>query len=192
MQGPIDARIRARFAPNVSISDTTASTTPQGTCVPPGPSKYATRRPLCSRKRAGKWARIDSTGAAAFSIRGGGGVIWGNTWNGVYNGVVLILEDPPPAQPLTVAVVGATGLVGQTMIQVLTEREFPLGELRPLASGRSAGRELTINGSRARVQEAVPDPFEGVDGALVLPGHGEPWTEGAAAAMERVRDAPLT
>ena len=43
-------------------------------------------------------------------------------------------------QPLTVAVVGATGVVGRTMIQVLAEREFPVGELRLLASGRSAGR----------------------------------------------------
>jgi aspartate-semialdehyde dehydrogenase len=75
-----------------------------------------------------------------------------------------------PAQPLTVAVVGATGLVGQTMIQVLTEREFPLGELRPLASERSAGRELTVNGTRAKVREALPDAFEGVDIALFSAG----------------------
>jgi aspartate-semialdehyde dehydrogenase len=75
-----------------------------------------------------------------------------------------------PAQPLSVAVVGATGLVGQTMIQVLTEREFPLRELRPLASGRSAGRELTVNGSRATVREAVPAAFEGVDVALFSAG----------------------
>jgi aspartate-semialdehyde dehydrogenase len=75
-----------------------------------------------------------------------------------------------PAQPLSVAVVGATGLVGQTMIQVLTEREFPLRELRPLASGRSAGRELTINGSRATVAQAVPDAFEGIDVALFSAG----------------------
>src|SRR5947207_7955589 len=40
-------------------------------------------------------------------------------------------------QPLTVAIVGATGVVGRTMIQVLTEREFPMTELRLLASGRS-------------------------------------------------------
>ena len=42
--------------------------------------------------------------------------------------------------PLTVAVVGATGVVGRTMVQVLGERGFPIGELRLLASGRSAGR----------------------------------------------------
>jgi aspartate-semialdehyde dehydrogenase len=56
------------------------------------------------------------------------------------------------------------------MIQVLTEREFPMRELRPLASGRSAGRELAVNGSRATVAEAVPDAFEGVDIALFSAG----------------------
>ena len=51
-----------------------------------------------------------------------------------------------PAQPLTVAVVGATGVVGRTMIQILNEREFPVGDLRLLASGRSAGRTVSIEG----------------------------------------------
>ena len=46
----------------------------------------------------------------------------------------------------TVAVVGATGVVGRTMIQVLLEREFPVGELRLLASERSAGRTVSIEG----------------------------------------------
>src|SRR4029453_13052536 len=49
-------------------------------------------------------------------------------------------------QPLTVAVVGATGVVGRTMIQILNEREFPVSELRLLASGRSAGRTVPIHG----------------------------------------------
>ena len=48
--------------------------------------------------------------------------------------------------PLTVAVVGATGVVGRTMIQILNEREFPVGELRLLASGRSAGRTVSVDG----------------------------------------------
>ena len=43
-------------------------------------------------------------------------------------------------RPLTVAVVGATGEVGRKMVEVLVEREFPVGELRLLASERSAGR----------------------------------------------------
>jgi aspartate-semialdehyde dehydrogenase len=71
---------------------------------------------------------------------------------------------------LTVAVVGATGVVGRTMIQVLTEREFPVGKLRLLASGRSAGRSLTIEGRTYEIGEALPDAFDGVDVALFSAG----------------------
>ena len=73
-------------------------------------------------------------------------------------------------QPLTVAVVGATGVVGRTMIQILNEREFPVGELRLLASGRSAGRTVSIDGRTLEIGEAVPDAFEGVDIALFSAG----------------------
>lgn len=74
-------------------------------------------------------------------------------------------------QPLTVAVVGATGAVGRTMIAVLLERGFPIGELRLLASARSAGRTLTIpDGRELEVREATPDAFEGVDIALFSAG----------------------
>ena len=72
--------------------------------------------------------------------------------------------------PLTVAVVGATGVVGRTMIQILNEREFPVGELRLLASGRSAGRTVSIDGRTLEIGEAVPDAFEGVDIALFSAG----------------------
>jgi aspartate-semialdehyde dehydrogenase len=72
-------------------------------------------------------------------------------------------------RPLTVAVVGATGLVGRTMIQILAQREFPVGELRPLAS-RSAGREVELDGRRFAVGEATPDAFDGVDIALFSAG----------------------
>ena len=71
---------------------------------------------------------------------------------------------------LTVAVVGATGVVGRTMIQVLNEREFPVGELRLLASGRSAGQTISIEGRTLEIGEAVPDAFEGVDIALFSAG----------------------
>ena len=72
--------------------------------------------------------------------------------------------------PLTVAVVGATGVVGQTMVKVLTERGFPVGELRLLASGRSAGRMVTVGDRTIEVGEAVPEAFEGVDIALFSAG----------------------
>jgi aspartate-semialdehyde dehydrogenase len=72
--------------------------------------------------------------------------------------------------PLTVAVVGATGVVGRTMISVLDEREFPMSELRLLASRRSAGRRLTLDGRSHEVAEAVPEAFDGVDIALFSAG----------------------
>jgi aspartate-semialdehyde dehydrogenase len=73
-------------------------------------------------------------------------------------------------RPLTVAVVGATGVVGRTMIQVLAEREFPVGDLRLLASGRSAGRIVSVDGQSYAVAEATPDAFDGVDIALFSAG----------------------
>ena len=77
-----------------------------------------------------------------------------------------------PRPPLTVAVVGATGAVGRTMIQVLRERRFPIGELRLLASARSAGKHVTIDGEDHAIREATPDAFEGVDIALFSAGGG--------------------
>ena len=72
--------------------------------------------------------------------------------------------------PLTVAVVGATGVVGRTMVEVLAERKFPVGELRLLASGRSAGRMVSAAGRTIEVGEAVPEAFDGVDIALFSAG----------------------
>ena len=72
-------------------------------------------------------------------------------------------------RPLTVAVVGATGLVGETMIRLLQERDFPLGELRPLAS-RADGRTVAFAGRREPVREATPQAFEGVDLCLFSAG----------------------
>src|SRR5678815_3444774 len=72
--------------------------------------------------------------------------------------------------PFTVAIVGATGVVGRTMIQILNEREFPVGELRLLASGRSAGRTVAIDGQTHQISEAVGEAFDGVDIALFSAG----------------------
>ena len=87
-------------------------------------------------------------------------------------------------EPLTVAVVGATGVVGRTMIQVLNEREFPVGELRLLASGRSAGRTVSIDGRTHEIAEATGDAFEGVDIALFSAG-GDVSQELAPQAVAR-------
>ena len=63
----------------------------------------------------------------------------------------------------TVAVLGATGAVGQEMIKILQERNFPVGKLIPLASARSAGRTVTFKGEEIAIQEACDTAFEGVD-----------------------------
>jgi aspartate-semialdehyde dehydrogenase len=62
-----------------------------------------------------------------------------------------------------VAIVGATGIVGQTQLGILEERSFPVAELLPLASGRSAGQTVRFKGQDVPVREALPDAFTGVD-----------------------------
>ena len=64
---------------------------------------------------------------------------------------------------MKVAILGATGAVGQQMIKVLGERSFPVTELRPLASGRSAGNYLDTPFGRVQIQEACDSAFEGID-----------------------------
>ncbi len=64
---------------------------------------------------------------------------------------------------LTVAVLGATGAVGQEMMKILEERNFPVKTLIPLASARSAGKTLEFRGLPVTVQEAAPSAFRGVD-----------------------------
>ncbi len=63
----------------------------------------------------------------------------------------------------TVAVLGATGAVGQEMIKILQERNFPVGKLIPLASARSAGKTLQFRGEQVTIQLACEEAFEGVD-----------------------------
>ena len=63
----------------------------------------------------------------------------------------------------TVAILGATGAVGQEMIRILQERDFPVGKLIPLASARSAGKTLKFKGEDVTIQEAREDAFQGVD-----------------------------
>lgn len=62
-----------------------------------------------------------------------------------------------------VAILGATGAVGQQMMQCLQERNFPVRELVPLASVRSAGKTMHFADTDVVVREATPDAFEGVD-----------------------------
>lgn len=65
-----------------------------------------------------------------------------------------------------VGILGATGAVGREMMKILAERNFPVSELRLLASSRSAGKVLAWNGKPVMIREAGEDAFEGLD--LVL------------------------
>lgn len=69
-----------------------------------------------------------------------------------------------------VAVVGATGLVGRKMTQVLEERNFPVRKLTPLASERSAGKEIDFKGKKIKVQKLTPESFNGIEIALFSAG----------------------
>ena len=67
------------------------------------------------------------------------------------------------AKDPVVAIVGATGAVGETLLGILAQRDFPIRDLRPLASQRSAGTSVSFRGQNYRVEEALPDAFNGVD-----------------------------
>lgn len=69
-----------------------------------------------------------------------------------------------------IAVVGATGAVGQEMLSVLEERAFPVDKLLPLASERSIGKTVAFNGKDIHVHELKKDSFKGVDIALFSAG----------------------
>jgi aspartate-semialdehyde dehydrogenase len=69
-----------------------------------------------------------------------------------------------------VAVVGATGLVGREMIEILEERNFPVAELIPLASERTEGERVQFNGKNVVVRKLDKDSFQGVDLALFSAG----------------------
>ena len=70
----------------------------------------------------------------------------------------------------SIAVVGATGLVGRTMLQVLEERNIPVDRLTLLASKNSAGKKVKFRGKNHTVQELTPDSFAGVQIALFSAG----------------------
>lgn len=62
-----------------------------------------------------------------------------------------------------VAILGATGAVGQEMMKVLAERNFPIQTLKLLASKRSAGKKVTFKNQELTIEEATKDSFEGMD-----------------------------
>ncbi len=89
-----------------------------------------------------------------------------------------------------VAILGATGVVGREMLAVLEQRRFPMREVRPLGSGRSAGTAVRFGGKEIAVREVDGASFEGVDYALFSAGSGpaRDWAPAAARAGAIVID----
>ena len=69
-----------------------------------------------------------------------------------------------------VAILGATGAVGQEFLKLIEERDFPFAELRLLASSRSAGTEIPFMGKKYIVEEATSESFKDIDIALFAGG----------------------
>ena len=69
-----------------------------------------------------------------------------------------------------VAIVGATGAVGAELLNVLERRSFPVASLRPLASSRSAGRQVEFRGKSVPVEELSEQSFENIDIAFFSAG----------------------
>jgi aspartate-semialdehyde dehydrogenase len=102
-----------------------------------------------------------------------------------------------------VGVVGATGAVGSTILEVLAERKFPVSEVRPLASARSAGSEVSFAGSDLEVQELTDETIQGLDlilssaGGKVSAEWAPRWIEAGAVVVDNTsywrmhEDVPL-
>src|ERR1700754_1795218 len=102
-----------------------------------------------------------------------------------------------------VGVVGATGAVGSTILEVVAERKFPVAELRPLASARSAGSKVDFAGSELEVQEMTDESIQGLDlilssaGGKVSAEWAPKWIESGAVVVDNTsywrmhEDVPL-
>ncbi len=102
-----------------------------------------------------------------------------------------------------VAVAGATGAVGEVMLQVLEERKFPVRRVKLLASARSVGKVLKFEGEEIKVEQLAPGSFKGVDVALFSAGASRSkefapaaWESGAvvvdnSSAFRMEPDIPL-
>lgn len=84
---------------------------------------------------------------------------------------------------MRIAVLGATGVVGQEILSVLEQRNFPVSMLRPLASARSAGKTVKFRGQDITIELAGPDSFGGLD--LVLASAGATATRELAPAIRK-------
>jgi aspartate-semialdehyde dehydrogenase len=89
-----------------------------------------------------------------------------------------------------VGVVGATGAVGTTILEVLAERNLPVAELRPLASARSAGTKVDFEGNELEVQEMTEETIQGLDlilssaGGKISSAWAPKWIEAGAVVVD--------
>ena len=102
-----------------------------------------------------------------------------------------------------VGIVGATGAVGSTLLEVLAERKFPAAEVRPLASARSAGSKVDFAGGQLEVQELTDETIQGLDlilssaGGKVSSEWAPKWIEAGAVVVDNTsywrmhEDVPL-
>ena len=89
----------------------------------------------------------------------------------ILNKYVMIKDRGVNMKQYNIAVVGATGVVGQKMMQVLEERNIPVKNFYPMASKRSAGKEITFNGKKWIVEELTEHSFDkDIDFALFSAG----------------------
>ena len=72
-----------------------------------------------------------------------------------------------------VAIVGATGAVGQELLSILAQRKFPMDSLKLLASKNSAGKKQTFNGKELTIEELTHDSFKGIDIEFKRRSNGE-------------------
>lgn len=91
---------------------------------------------------------------------------------------------------LRVGLLGATGAVGQEFLSLFSERRFPISELRPMASARSAGTEISVAGESWRVQQVRPEAFADLDVVFMSAGatRSREFAPHAVAAGARVID----
>ena len=76
------------------------------------------------------------------------------------------------ANPPSIAIAGVTGAVGQDLLRILNERDFPIGKIKMLASARSKGKEIEFRNQKYIVEELTENSFDGVDIALFSAGGG--------------------
>ena len=91
---------------------------------------------------------------------------------------------------LNVAILGATGMVGQELLDILVERDFPIANLTLMSSARSAGSRVLVGGKEYAVQEASAEAFQGIDIAFFAAGGqvSKQWVDAAVTAGALVID----